>query len=160
MQLYWKNSCAQETPAHKADESDVLIRDEWWSRWSRRWRRWWIWLWVMMDIILTLITPEEKKAMIKNSKDGTKREKTVEIRRWGKKKPCTDFREWRCLKRESERESGRESESGREERRRDNSVCPSWTQFCDRLTDSAREGRINLRQSHRHPEVNSKMNLS
>lgn len=34
-----------------------------------------------------------KKAMIKNSKDGTKREKTVEIRRWGKKKTCTDFRE-------------------------------------------------------------------
>lgn len=46
-----------------------------------------------MDIILILITPEEKKkAMIKNSKDGTKREKTVEIRRWGKK-TCTDFRE-------------------------------------------------------------------
>lgn len=54
-----------------------------------------------------------KKAMIKNSKDGTKREKTVEIRRWGKKNVHGFSGVTLFEKTEREREWGREREGER-----------------------------------------------
>lgn len=116
------------------------------------WLRGWRWLEPVIDIMPPITITSESESGDDVVERGKKRQNENVLRGFFFSRVTL------LLKRVCEWARVREGERGSEREARGSSVCPPWTQFCDRLTGRADDGRTNLRRSRAetgNSEVNS-----